>query len=116
MPFGGDFVVQGRTMEGLVFQPQNWAEQLCAEIAQTREGRGAASLAFVHPVAIDGISSLVVLEALKETDAQAFDMIRQFIVDHHLMVRAGRGGAYIETTGAFPVIGRDRRHSSYKNQ
>ncbi len=115
MAFDGDFVVQGMTMEGEVFQPQDWAEQLCAEIEKAGKGGLPLVPTYLYPVVVGGVRSLVVLSVLKDADSRAFEMITHYIIEHHLVVRAGRGGTYIETTGVFPAFGRERRDSSHNN-
>ncbi len=115
MPFDGDFVVQGMTMEGEVFQPQDWAQELCAEIEKNAKNGRSAFPAYLHPVLIGGVHSLVVLSALKDAHPDVFDRVKAYIAEHRLVVRAGRGGAYIETTGVFPAYGKERRDPSRNN-
>ncbi len=115
MPFEGDFVVQGMTMEGEVFQPQDWAQTLCNEIEKAAKNGRSAYPAYVHPVLIGGVPSLVVLSVVKDAHPRVFEMIKAYIAEHHLVVRAGRGGVYIETTGVFPAFGKERRDPSRNN-
>jgi hypothetical protein len=108
MPFGlAEFVVQGRTTEGNVFQPGDWAEQLLGRLAGGRPAVTYAS--YLRAEVIDGIKSLVVRSALKEVNPGAFNLIRQFVADNHLMVRAGRGVIDAEGSGPHRAIDQERR-------
>ena len=104
-----EFVVQGITMDGLVFQPAGWAIQLFNKLA--RVGSTVAYSSYIRPDTIDGIESLVVRTALKQTDPETFNAIKQFVADNHLMVRAGRGVINAEGSGPYRAIDRERRNS-----
>ena len=108
MPFGlAEFVVQGITTEGNKFQPEDWAEQLLDKLAGDRPAVKYAS--YLRADVIGTVKSLVVRSALKEVDPLAFNMIRQFVADNHLMVRAGRGVIDAEGTGPQRAIDQERR-------
>ena len=85
-----EFVIQGITLEGEVFRPNDWAERLCASLPPAAE-QNLDYASFVRPMMIGGVKSLIVRIALKEANSPAFDLIKQYIADHHLLVRAGRG-------------------------
>jgi Protein of unknown function (DUF3579) len=108
MPFGlAEFVVQGITTEKNVFQPEDWAEQLLDKLASDRPAVRYAS--YLRAEVIKGVKSLVVRSALKEVDPGAFNLLRQFVADNHLMVRAGRGVIDAEGTGPQRAIDQERR-------
>jgi hypothetical protein len=110
-----EIVIYGKTVEGEVFQPPDWAERLCESLALKRaDGRKTFS-SYVRPMMIEGVNSMVVRAALRKDDTEAFEQARQYIVANRLMVRAGRGGAYVTTTGAFPALGHDRRDPNRNN-
>jgi hypothetical protein len=44
-------------------------------------------------------------------DEKAFEMINQFVAEHRLQVRAGRGSRDAEATGKHPVFVEERRSS-----
>ena len=102
-----EFVVQGMTMEGTVFQPDGWAQQLFDRLAGSKPDVDYASCMRVGM--IGGIESLVVRTALKQVDAETFEAIKQFVADNHLMVRAGRGVINAEGSGPYRAIDRERR-------
>lgn len=107
-----EFVIQGITVEGDIFQPADWAERLCDLLARTgADGRKTYS-SYVRPVVTEGIKSVVVRVALQSADPEAFDMIRRYIAENRLMVRSGRGSRDAEATGPHPVIGKERRDPS----
>jgi hypothetical protein len=108
MLFGlAEFVVQGKTADGKVFQPEDWAGRLLDQLASDRPAVKYAS--YLHHEVIEGVRSLVVKGALKEVDPRAFNMIKQFVADNRLMVRAGRGAIDAEGTGPQRVIDQERR-------
>jgi len=107
-----EFVIQGKTVEGGIFQPADWAERLCDSLANKgADGRKMYS-SFVHPIVTEGIKAVVVRVALQKADPEAFDMIKQYIAENHLMVRSGRGSRDAESGEPPPAIGRERRDPS----
>ena len=108
-----EFVIQGITVEGEVFQPLDWAERLCDKLPKV--GADGAYPSYVRPMIIEGIKSLVVRASLQKDNIQAFDLIKQFIANNRLMVRSGRGSRDTETTGSYLPIGRERRDPSRNN-
>lgn len=109
LPGLAEFVVQGVTMEGQMFQPEDWADQLCAKLAQAGADGHVAYSAFVRPEMVQGARSLIVRSSLKEVDPKAFDLIKQYVADHHLVVRAGRGVINAESSGSYRFIKEERR-------
>lgn len=101
-----EFVVQGMTMEGEVFQPQDWAEQLCEQLAAEAGGSLAS---YVHPVEVDGVKSLVVRATFRESAPKAFNALKRYVADKHLVVRAGRGVINAEGSGPHRAIDQERR-------
>jgi hypothetical protein len=109
LPGVGEFVVQGITVDGELFQQQGWAGRLCnlPESAGS-DGRPRHS-SYVRPVVINGVISVVVRESLGTVDPEAFAAIKKFVAEHKLQVRAGRGSRDAEVTGAYPVFDPERR-------
>jgi hypothetical protein len=109
LPGVGEFVVQGVTVDGEVFQLSGWAGKLC-NLSGTSgsDGRPRYS-SYVRPVVINGVISVVVRESLETVDFEAFAAIKQFVAEHRLQVRAGRGSRDAEVTGAYPVFDPERR-------
>lgn len=107
-----EFVIQGVTVEGNAFQPEDWAERLCNLLAKTGvDGRKKYSL-YVRPVVSDGMKSVVVRVALQEANPEAFEIIKRYIAENRLMVRSGRGSRDAEASGPLPVVGKERRDPS----
>ena len=104
-----EFVVQGITVEGDVFQPPDWAERLCDLLSRTGADGRKAYPSYARPMMIGGVNSLVVRTSLQKDNAQAFELIKRFIAENRLAVRSGRGSRDAENTGPLPVIGRERR-------
>jgi hypothetical protein len=69
----------------------------------------------VHPVVVDGVAAVVVRVALQVVDEEAFEIIRQFVAEHRLQVRAGRGSRDTEETGKHPAYVPDRRSPKNNN-
>ena len=107
-----EFVVQGLTLEGEIFEPADWAERLRDTLSAVGSGGSMDCAAYVRPVISAGDVSLVVRISLKEANPQAFELIKKYISDHGLMVRAGRGSRDAEATGKYLAMGRERRDSS----
>ena len=110
-----EFVVQGITAEGEVFQPPDWAERLCDKLVQAGTDGCKAYPSYVRPVLSGGIRSLVVRASLQKDNAQAFGLIKQFIAEYHLMVRSGRGSRDAESTLSQPPFGKERRDPNRNN-
>ncbi len=109
LPGVAEFVVQGVTVDGEVFQPPEWAEQLCNMLGTTGPDGRLLYSSYVRPVMIEGVASVVVRVSLGLVDEKAFELIKQFVTEHRLQVRAGRGFRDAEATGPHPVIGQERR-------
>ncbi|MDO8413973.1 MAG: DUF3579 domain-containing protein [Gallionellaceae bacterium] len=109
-----EFVIQGITLEGEVFQPVDWAERLCATLPPAPDQRVDYS-SFVRPMMIGGVKSLIVRIALKEANTPAFNLIKQYIADHHLLVRAGRGSRDADPDRAKPPVAHERRDPNRNN-
>jgi len=108
-----ELVIQGKTVEGNIFQPADWAERLCDSLAKKgADGRKMHS-SFVHPIVTEGIKAVVVRVALQKTDPEAFDMIKRYIAENRLMVRSGRGSRDAESGEPPPTIGKERRNPSH---
>lgn len=111
-----EFVIQGITVDGTPFQSAGWAEHLCHSL--TRSGVDGRKIhpSYVRPMLINGITCVVVRATLRKDNAEAFELIKRYIVDNRLMIRAGRGGGnYIESTGAHRAYGQDRRDLNNDN-
>ena len=109
LPGVAEFVVHGITVDGEVFQPPEWAEQLCRTLGPIGPDGRLPYSAYVRPVIVDGVAAVVVRVSLKLADEQAFEMIKRFVSEHRLQVRAGRGSRDAESTGKHPVYVRERR-------
>ena len=113
LPGVAEFVILGTTIEGEEFQPPEWAEQLC-NMLDTSGLDGLLYSSYVHPVIVDGVKSVVVRVSLEFVDEKAFNMIKQFVAEHRLQIRAGRGSRDAEAAGLHPDIMQERRSSKNK--
>ncbi|MBI3903108.1 MAG: DUF3579 domain-containing protein [Nitrosomonadales bacterium] len=110
MPFDTtEFVIQGITAGGEVFQPADWAERLCDSLARTGADGHKTYSSYIRPMMVEGVNSVVVRAALRQNAPETFGLIKRYIVENRLMVRTGRGVAYVETSGIFPPSGKERR-------
>ena len=104
-----EFVVQGKTLEGKTFEPADWAEQLRDSLSGMGLENNLDYSTYLRPVLSEGIKCLIVRTSLEEANLPAFKLIKQYIADHRLMVRAGRGSRDSEGTDKTLPGGRDRR-------
>jgi hypothetical protein len=109
LPEVAEFVIQGITVDGDVFQSPDWSVQLCNMLGTTGSDGRLLYSSYIRPVMIEGVASVVVRNSLKLVDEKAFQLIKQFVADNGLQVRAGRGSRDAEETGLHPVIGQERR-------
>ncbi len=110
-----EFVVQGVTLDGKVFLPPGWAEQLCKSLGTAGpDGRRPYS-SYMHPVVIDGVESVVVRVSLQLADEKAFEKVKRFVTDNRLLVRAGRGSRDAEATEPHLLTGHERRSPQNNN-
>ena len=114
LPVVGEFVIHGVTVDGEAFLQPGWVEQLCKMPGTGPDGRPLYA-AYVRPVVTDGVVSVVVRESLETVDRKAFAAIKQFVAEHRLLVRAGRGSRDSEITGAYPVYDPERRSPENNN-
>jgi Protein of unknown function (DUF3579) len=110
-----EFVVQGKTVEGEIFQPPDWAENLCGALSGTVAGRGKVYPDYVRPITSGGIISLVVQVSLQRDNAEAFAQVKRFIAENRLVVRSGRGSRDAENTGPISVFAGERRNPEPNN-
>ena len=94
-----EFVVQGITMEGTIFEPQDWAENLRDTLFEMDENKNLNCSSYVRPITSNGMKCLIVRSSLQTAHLHAFEHIKQYIADHHLVVRAGRGISTLFTCG-----------------
>ena len=103
-----EFVIQGVTVEGDIFQSADWVERLCNSLTMAGEDWHKRYSAYVRPEIIDGMCVMVVRVALQKADPVAFDMIKRYIAENRLMVRSGRGSRDAESIEP-PVACKERR-------
>lgn len=115
LPGVAEFVIQGITIDGQVLQPPEWAQQLCSQFGTTCPDGNSRYSSFMHPVAINGVPAVVVRNALQLVDEKAFETIKQFVAEHRLQVRAGRGSRDAEATGKHPAFVPERRSPKNNN-
>jgi len=86
-----EFVIHGRTLEGAVFRPSDWAERLAGAMSSFRpEGSPRGIAAYIGyspycvPTSLDGVKCVIVNEALKEVEPMAWDFVTNFARDNRL--------------------------------
>jgi hypothetical protein len=115
LPGVAEFVIQGITIDGQVFQSPEWAQQLCNMFGTTCPDGNSQYSSFMHPVMINGVAAVVVRNALQVVAEKAFASIKQFVAENRLQVRAGRGSRDAEITGKHPVFVQERRAPKNNN-
>lgn len=104
-----EFVIQGITEDGALFDQTGWAANLCNMHGSAGSDGRMIYSSFVRPLMVNGVPAVVVQNELQHVDPKAFEMIKQFVAEHQLKVRSGRGSRDAEATGVHPVIGQERR-------
>lgn len=104
-----EFVIQGITESGELFQQADWSVNLCNMLGRVGSDGRMIYSAYARPVMIDGVHSVLIRIALQHVDPKAFEMVKAFVAEHHLKVRSGRGSRDAEKTGPHPVLGVERR-------
>ena len=104
-----EFVVQGITMEGTIFEPQDWAENLRDTLFEMDENKNLNCSSYVRPITSNDMKCLIVRNSLQTAHPYAFEHIKQYIADHHLVVRAGRGSRDSEVVEKLLPAGKERR-------
>lgn len=105
-----EWVLLGITLDGQVFDCEDWTEQLCGMLAE-RSGSNRLSYSdYLHPVYIDNLPAVVLEAALEEVDAESFRIVRKFAADNRLKVRSGRMS--VSAAAMHPVLGVERRDPS----
>ena len=101
LPGVAEFVIQGVTVDGEAFQRPGWAQELCARLGTDADGQPLYP-SFVHAVKVGGMDAVVVRVSLQLVDEKAFEAIKQFVAEHRLQVRAGRGSRDAESAAHVP--------------
>lgn len=109
-----EFVIQGITEGGQLFQQPDWATNLCNMLGTAGQDGRMIYSSYARPLMIDGVPAVVIRVSLQNVDPKAFDMVKQFVAEHRLKVRSGRGSRDAEATGPHPVLGIERRDISKK--
>lgn len=104
-------VIEGITLEGMVFRPSDWIERLIGTLSSYGEDRRSGARpytgvdrrqrqeCFVQAQMIDGRKCLVVDCRLRESNPAAFHFLQEFIQNNRL--QTGSGGPH--PTGLSPI-------------
>ncbi len=109
-----EFVIQGITENGELFQQADWAVNLCNMLGTGGSDGRMIYSPYARPVMVDGVACVVIRVSLQVVDPKAFEMVKQYVAEHHLKVRSGRGSRDAEQTGAHPTLGVERRDPQRK--
>jgi hypothetical protein len=109
-----EFVIQGITEKGELFHQSDWATSLCNMLGTVGSDWRMIYSSYARPVMIDGVAAVVIRVSLQHVDPKAFEIVKQFVAEHHLKVRSGRGSRDTEVTGPHPVLGVERRETAKK--
>lgn len=81
----GDFVIVGQTLEGVRFQPGDWAERFAGNLSTLRNRRVIYS-PLLMPIMMDGVKSLRVAVELKAQYPAIYQEAEDFAHRNHLQV------------------------------
>jgi hypothetical protein len=86
-----EIVILGRTQDGRIFRPSDWAERLAGVMSSFRPGgvQPSSHLSYSPwcvPTVIAGIKAVVVNRALRELEPMAWDFVLNFAKDNGLQV------------------------------
>jgi hypothetical protein len=109
-----EFIIQGITEDGRLFQQSDWAISLCNMLGTVGQDGRMIYSSYARPLIVDGVASVIIRVSLQHVDPKAFEMVKQFVAEHHLKVRSGRGSRDTEETGPHPVLGVERRDKAKK--
>lgn len=106
-----ELVIHGMTIEGELFEQSDWANNLCGMLASGGADGRVLYSDFVRPVMIQGVSCVVVRMSLEQKEPHLFAMIKQYVAEHRLKVRSGRGSRGADTKAPHPKLPAERRES-----
>ena len=104
-----EFVIQGITKDGITFRPANWGDRLSDMLSKTGHDGRILYSAYLRPMIIQGIPSVVVRFSLEKVDPDSFELVRQFVSTNQLKVRAGRNRMQAGETQIFFAVSPERR-------
>ena len=88
-----ELLIKGVTLDGATFRPSDWSERLAGAMSCFRpEGVRSGIGAFIGyspycvPRTIDGVSCVIVSEALRGIEPMAWDFVTHFARDNRLQV------------------------------
>lgn len=86
----GEILILGRTHEGRLFRPSDWAERLAGVMAQFRHAAHAHQeehlcySPYCMPTLVDGVRSIVLSRALADIEPMAYAFVLNFARDNNL--------------------------------
>ncbi|MBP8144164.1 DUF3579 domain-containing protein [Pseudorhodoferax sp.] len=88
-----ELFIQGITQDGRTFRPSDWAERLAGVMScfrppgsRARPGAHLTYSPYCVPRVINGVKCVIVNEALKEVEPQAWEFVLNFAKDNGLAV------------------------------
>ncbi len=85
-----ELVIQGVTVDGKPFRPDDWAERLCGVMSAFGGDHRLQYSPFVYPITAKGVRCVVVDVRLEEIEPMAYRFLLSFARDNALRVRDGR--------------------------
>jgi hypothetical protein len=86
-----ELFITGVTADGRVFRPSDWAERLCGVMACYRPEGEVAMYAhlgyspYVKPTSMNGISGVLLNDALKDIEPKAYEFVLTFAHENGLL-------------------------------
>lgn len=81
-----EVIILGKTLEGRVFRPSDWAERLSGILCSFGHNNKMAYSPYVRPMMVDGIRAVAVHRSLQSINPLVFDFLLGFAKDNHLTV------------------------------
>lgn len=91
LPPPKQYLIEGRTHDGKVFRPSDWAERLSGVMSafrpagqRTLTGAALQYSPYVHPVLVGGLKCVAVDARLEDIEPMAMEFVRNFARDNDL--------------------------------
>jgi hypothetical protein len=79
----GRQIILGKTQDGRIFRPSDWAERLCGHLSTFRNRRIYFSR-LLRPAVRDGIKCVIVEPELRNANPKTWDLVQHFAQSNNL--------------------------------
>ena len=85
-----EIVIVGKTSNGEVFRPSDWAERLCGCMSLFGEDQRISYSPYLKPIISGGVRCVAIDRRLEHMSPEAYRFLMTFCSDNELQTRAGR--------------------------